>query len=444
MRKLNRWAVTVAALALGMVAGAWAQEKSNAERAFERFHSLFEPGVQTQPMSSEQDRPAKQRRIIVNDAGEVEIPIDGSWEEYLAQRWTDIVGTQVDSYFLCIASDDRAAGIRRTLQSAMAYWASDEETPAYYHDATHRYLEAAHEAGVEIFAALRMNDMHDAMSPELTYPLKVQRPDLLLGDRETHGGTRGDTLMSAYWVAMGYAQEEVRQHWLDFIAVYCRQYDYDGIELDFCLGQVLFKLGEEDQNIETLTQFVRQVRQTLNEIGRERGRPYLLTVRALSTPDQSLRAGLDVEQWLAEGLVDLLMVGGGVIPYSPQLKQFIDMAHRYGVPAYPCMNRFGGGVAAGKPIRSFARKRRLTLQRTDLKGETFNGPPLAGERIARVPAGYKHRVDAVEDSAVAAAAMYTDQHRLTACHYYPIVRSHSCQPPQSLAGHTSAAAPGCA
>jgi len=34
------------------------------------------------------------------------------------------------------------------------------------------------------------------------------------------------------------------------------------------------------------------------------------------------------------------MVGGGYASYGARLKEFIDLAHRYGVPAYPSMNHF--------------------------------------------------------------------------------------------------------
>ena len=65
-----------------------------------------------------------------------------------------------------------------------------------------------------------------------------------------------------------------------------------------------------------------------------------MTSRRLRRPAQSRAAGLDVQTWLSAGWLDLLIVGGGVTPYSPTLKTFIDMAHRHGVPAYPCINHF--------------------------------------------------------------------------------------------------------
>ena len=289
--------------------------------------------------------PDRQRRIIVNDDGEAEPISKGrSVEAYLAQRFRDAVGSQVDSYFICVGSTDRgpATGTKARLQDTQNRWYPAMKAPPEIDRMTRAYLEAAKEAGMEIFASMRMNDIHDAWAPRLTYPLKMARPDLLLGARRDHAP---DAVMRAFWSGFDYAKEEVRNHFLDFIRTYCRQYDYDGLELDYFRHPLFFKLGEERQHLDTMTGFVRTVRGILREIGRERGRPYLLAIRVPDTPEMALRTGLDVEQWMREGLLDLLIVGGGYMPYAGRLQTFVDLAHRYGIPAYPCINHFREPVA---------------------------------------------------------------------------------------------------
>ena len=50
----------------------------------------------------------KTRRVIVNDDGEVRLPLDEKgWDRYLGERLRHAVGTQVDSYFLNIGATDR-------------------------------------------------------------------------------------------------------------------------------------------------------------------------------------------------------------------------------------------------------------------------------------------------------------------------------------------------
>ena len=301
-----------------------------------------DPGT---PMGRTGPSPDRQRRIIVNDDGEAEpIGKDRPREAYLAQRFQDAVGSQVDSYFICVGSTDRgpATGKKARLQDTQNRWFPAMEAPPEIDRMTRAYLEAAREAEMEIFASIRMNDIHDAWAPRLTYPLKMARPDLLLGARADHAP---DAVMRAFWSGFDYAKEEVRTHFLDFIRTYCRQYDYDGLELDYFRHPLFFKLGEERQHLDTMTGFVRTVRGILREIGRERGRPYLLAIRVPDTPEMALRTGLDVEQWMQEDLLDLLIVGGGYMPYAGRLQTFVDLAHRYGIPAYPCINHFREPVA---------------------------------------------------------------------------------------------------
>ena len=129
-------------------------------------------------------------------------------------------------------------------------------------------------------------------------------------------------------------------HFRDFILGYCRQNDYDGGELDYFRHPLFFKLGHEAENMDKMTDFVRQIRAGLDEIGDERGRPYLLTVRVPDNVQRGRMPGRDVERWLDEGLLDILMVGGGYMAWSVRIKELIDLAHKHGVPAYPCINHF--------------------------------------------------------------------------------------------------------
>ena len=104
-----------------------------------------------------------QRRFIVNDDGEVLLPkAGGSWDAYLGERFADTRSTQVTTYFLNVGATDRGPGIVDSLQSTMAYWADGKEAPERYDVATRKYIEAAHDAGIEIFASIRINDIHGA------------------------------------------------------------------------------------------------------------------------------------------------------------------------------------------------------------------------------------------------------------------------------------------
>jgi len=292
------------------------------------------------------------RRIIINDDGGVRLPEDGKdWDRYLGERLRLAAGTQADSYFQCVAATSHEPEYLPGLVSTMSHWAANKKTPAIYDEATRRLIDAARQTGLEVFASVRLNDTHDrgkANVEALTYPLKNKRPDLLLGNADSM--ERGaaaypqDSVMHWFWPGLNWGQAEVRQHFLDFIRWFCSRQDFDGLELDYYRHPLFFRLGEEEQHTPAMTEFVRQVRETLSEIGRQRSRPYLLAIRVPDTPAIARRSGLDVETWLREGLIDLLIVGGGYMPYSGRLKEFVDLAHEHKVDAYPCVNHCRGPV----------------------------------------------------------------------------------------------------
>ena len=295
---------------------------------------------------------SRTRRIILNDDGGIHLPKDGkNWDRYLNQRVRLAVGTQTDSYFLCVAATSHGPEFVPAVVSTMSHWAAKQTIPPRYDEAARRSIDAARCNGWEVFASIRMNDSHDrvcANAKELTYPLKAARPDLLLGNSHSlelgNQAYPANSVMSWFWAAFDWDEVDVRRHFLEFIRWYCSRYDFDGLELDYYRHPLFFKLGKEEEHMPKMTAFIRQVRQTLNEIGKRRGRPYLLAIRVPDTPEICRRSGLDARTWLREELMDLIIVGGGYMPYSGRLKRFIDLAHRHDVPAYPCINHFRGPV----------------------------------------------------------------------------------------------------
>ena len=68
----------------------------------------------------------------------------------------------------------------------------------------------------------------------------------------------------------------------------------------------------------------------------KRGRPILVAIRVPDSVEFDRDMGLDVEQWLAEGLVDMLIT---TCYFRLNPWQYtVDLAHKYGVPVYPCLS----------------------------------------------------------------------------------------------------------
>ena len=177
-------------------------------------------------------------------------------EDYLGTRFKAALDTQVDGYFVCVGTTEQYAADPGALriEDSQSLWFLHKKLPESVDQLTRDHLKAVQEAGMEIFASVRMNDCHDANGVEeggwqgITYPLKVQRPDLLLGENfqgssyphlfegESTKGLTGyplESVMSWFFCGFDWAKDEVREHFLDFILFYCRQYDYDGVELDY-------------------------------------------------------------------------------------------------------------------------------------------------------------------------------------------------------------------
>jgi hypothetical protein len=88
-----------------------------------------------------------------------------------------------------------------------------------------------------------------------------------------------------------------------------------------------------------MTDLVRRLRKMADEVGQQRGRPVLLAARVpFNLPDARF-IGLDLEKWLQEDLVDILIPGGRYeSEMTESFKEIVDLGHKYDVPVYPCID----------------------------------------------------------------------------------------------------------
>jgi hypothetical protein len=180
---------------------------------------------------------------------------------------------------------------------------------------------------------MRMNDTHDASNPLLIPKLKVDHPDWLMGtkDQPPKRGT---------WCAVDYARPEIRDLARRTIAEVAANYDLDGIELDFWRHPVYFRqtaaeqpVGDEERAL--MTALLRDLRRDLDAAGRRRSKYLLLGVKIPDSVGYCREIGLDIERWLADGLVDLLVPGGYF-----QLNHWTEsvaLARRHNVKIFACL-----------------------------------------------------------------------------------------------------------
>lgn len=196
-------------------------------------------------------------------------------------------------------------------------------------------VEECHRRGIDAFVSLRMNDCHDGQHPKTLRPnpelptFKRQHLDWLVPDLD-------------WWSALDYTHPRVRALKLRVIEEFFDRWDFDGIELDWLRHTLHFPRGTEEENAHHLTNFMRQVRKSLKARAERRGRPIEIAVRIPERVNWCQAGGFDIRTWIAEDLVDMLILGQGLTEL-PSLNEFRSLMSTRRLPIYPCVTTYGNG-----------------------------------------------------------------------------------------------------
>jgi len=181
------------------------------------------------------------------------------------------------------------------------------------------------EAGIDVLPSMRMNSHYDV---DYAAPghgnFRRDHPEWLIG--QPHEKIPFPTLEDAIARGVDYKFPGVREHLLEVIFELIERFDVAGIELDYFRHPAFFRVEEAYASRYLMTDFIRRIRQRLDEVGKERKRHLDLLVRVPSSPYDSKRIGLDVEVWIKEGLVDIVAAGGGFMPFDQPIREFVDIA----------------------------------------------------------------------------------------------------------------------
>ncbi len=294
------------------------------------------------------------RRIIANNDGcdclyyPRELAVTP--ENFLAQRTTTLKGSQVDAVAYCTISSGFGFFTHKTAvgeiltRQGVDYGIQPQlrnitgDLIAQGTDTLRLVSTYAKANGMEAFWSMRMNDTHDvAHTPEKPYflfpPLKEQHPDWLVGNhqqRSKHGR----------WSSVNYGRAEVRELAFRYIEEVCRGYDIDGVDLDFFRHLCFFPSTAHggkasDRDRADMTDLIRRVRRMTEEVGLQRGRPILVLARVPDSTGFSRDMGLDLETWLADGLIDLIAFTD-YFRLNPW-EYSVQLGRRYHVPVYPSL-----------------------------------------------------------------------------------------------------------
>ncbi len=105
-----------------------------------------------------------------------------------------------------------------------------------------------------------------------------------------------------------YLLKSVRQEYLSYIKEQLLRYDVYGLEMDFTREPYCFPIGLQDKGREVMTEFVRSVRKTIDEIGKKRKKKIYLSMICQANPQTAYNNGFDIQEIVGENLLDFLTV----------------------------------------------------------------------------------------------------------------------------------------
>lgn len=153
----------------------------------------------------------------------------------------------------------------------------------------------------EPWVSIRMNDHHAPDNPAVNAHYRIE--------------------YAAEWGIFGksnkmdYLVPAVRKVQLNYIRELCENYDICGVELDL-LRSDPYMSRVDDSSIEIFNEFIRSVKCEIGKIADKKQKKIKLAVRVFATPEINLDFGLDVAQWIAEGLTDIVTIANFFQPVS--------------------------------------------------------------------------------------------------------------------------------
>ncbi|MCY3758837.1 MAG: hypothetical protein OXG96_14035, partial [Acidobacteria bacterium] len=258
------------------------------------------------------------RRIVVNH------PADGllaaiqrkvSIENLMTYElgFTDEPGSQIDGQWWCLDQlfpmKARPMTARDSALAQGYYMGGNVETIYRWEkegiNIAKVYLEETKKRGIECFYSYRISD--GTSHTEFGKEFAEAHPDWVVKDEWGN----------AKW---NFAVPEVRARKLSILRELAEDYDFDGLEVDFARGPNNLPAGRMWANRRAVSQFLRDLRTVTLKVAKRRGRPFLVAARIPDTLVGCHFDGLDVETWVQDNLVDILVLG--VRSYELEIERF--------------------------------------------------------------------------------------------------------------------------
>ena len=220
---------------------------------------------------------------------------------YYRSKFGNIIGDDKSGKLNCGGNIEYHQLLNRLYQNAVLL---EKEAGT---DIVEASLKRAKEKELEAFISYRMNDLHFA-DTATNCPIQysafwIAHPQYWTNDTTLTGWNSSR--------ALDFAHKEVRDYKLGIIREQLEKYGalIDGYELDFMRFIVYFKKNEARQNAHLITGMMQSVKRMTDSIGKLHNKKILLTARVPATLANCGEKGLDVKEWVKQGLVDFLTMG---------------------------------------------------------------------------------------------------------------------------------------
>jgi hypothetical protein len=292
----------------------------------------------------------RRRRVIYNNDG------DDIWtkgadtvEKFLAVRHTPLLETHVDSIyysttqsFNLFTHETQVAEVFRSQEGSFVgnnlTKFLDRKT-----DGLRISSEFARKHGLESIWTLRMNDIHDAWTPQFRPKWKRDDATRVMSTLEKSKQFKDRRRL---WSLVDFEHPDVEPRLLAIIEEVLVNYPVDGVELDFMRAPFYFRTSYEGRpataaQVAILTRLVRNIRKLVLRESARQGKPFLLAARVPATPKSCRQIGIDINAWLQEKLIDVMSLGGGYITFDLPIQEMVLIAKKHDVPVYPCLSQSG-------------------------------------------------------------------------------------------------------
>lgn len=190
-------------------------------------------------------------------------------------------------------------------------------------------IDQFHSAGIAFYGSLRMNDAHHKSAPNswLVSDFWRENQDKRLWEVQDGFGY--------YNAPLDYSYPEVRDQKTAVVREILERYDIDGIELDFIRNPYAFQPSEAWGKRQVLTDLIAEIKSIVDEFSRKKGHELGLIVRVPFQEEEHRNCGMEVDRWLEDGILDILVVSDKANNYNRQLEPWLSKCRDRGVLFYP-------------------------------------------------------------------------------------------------------------